>query len=119
MPCVPLFGSQTRFLLGVKIFSIPFDQSRVLIFSVNPAQEDKEYFRDLVYGNIVVRHDRINLMMEAKKGQLTHSADSKTDNKEHYDFATVEESEVGRSNNISGKFQGENISVLKISPVLV
>lgn len=73
--------------------------------------ENTEFFRDLVHGNIkyreehsVVRHDMINLMMQAKKGQLTHAADPTTADEKDIGFATVEESEVGKSKRIIGEF---------------
>lgn len=72
-------------------------------------EETTKYFRDLVHGNMkyreehsVVRHDMINLMMQAKKGLLTHSNDTTTDEK-NIGFATVEESEIGKSKGIVGE----------------
>lgn len=43
----------------------------------------------------IIRHDMINLLMEAKKGQLSHNnnAEEKTSD----GFATVEESQIGKS----------------------
>lgn len=79
---------------------------RVRFFS----SEQTKFFRDLVHGNInyreknsVVRHDMINLIMLAKKGQLAHSKDGKDDEKD-IGFATVEESEVGKSKRITSKY---------------
>lgn len=43
----------------------------------------------------IIRHDMINLLMEAKKGSLTN--DAKVEEKITEGFATVEESHVGRS----------------------
>lgn len=44
----------------------------------------------------IVRHDMINLLMQAKKGKLTHEKEEKEE-KEVEGFATVEESQVGKS----------------------
>jgi cytochrome P450 family 9 len=43
----------------------------------------------------IVRHDMINLLMQAKKGQLTHKSNEKENISEG--FATVEESHIGKS----------------------
>lgn len=43
----------------------------------------------------IVRHDMINLLMEAKKGQLTHN--NNVEEKTSEGFATVEESQIGKS----------------------
>lgn len=43
----------------------------------------------------IIRHDMINLLMQAKSGQLAHSA--KTEEKSSDSFATVEESHLGKS----------------------
>uniref|UniRef100_A0A0K8TUK3 unspecific monooxygenase n=1 Tax=Epiphyas postvittana TaxID=65032 RepID=A0A0K8TUK3_EPIPO len=62
----------------------------------------RKFYTDVVLGAMkqreqmnIHRPDMINLLMEAKKGQLAH--DTKTTKDEHAGFATVEESDVGRS----------------------
>ncbi|XP_059611088.1 uncharacterized protein LOC132258012 [Phlebotomus argentipes] len=73
----------------MKFFKIPFFDVRSMTF-----------VRDLVMNTIktreekkIVRHDMINLLMEAQKGNLTHT----TAEKDSAGFATVEESEIGLS----------------------
>ena len=44
----------------------------------------------------IIRHDMINLLIQAKKGKLTHEKEEKED-KVVEGFATVEESQVGKS----------------------
>ncbi|KAI8436354.1 hypothetical protein MSG28_004388 [Choristoneura fumiferana] len=62
----------------------------------------RTFFSGVVLGTIkqreemnIHRPDMINLLMEAKKGQLSH--DTKTTKDEHAGFATVEESDLGKS----------------------
>lgn len=62
-----------------------------------------EYFRDLVHGNMdyreknkIIRHDMIHLLMEARKGNLTHVSNEPKSTQE-IGFATVQESDVGKS----------------------
>nr|BBE49549.1 cytochrome P450 monooxygenase [Adoxophyes honmai] len=62
----------------------------------------REFYSNVVLGAMkqreemnIHRPDMINLLMEAKKGQLSH--DVKTAKDEHAGFATVEESEIGKS----------------------
>lgn len=61
-----------------------------------------KYFRDLVHDTIshrekhgIVRHDMINLLIEAKRGELFHKVEEDAD--EDIGFATVQESKVGRT----------------------
>lgn len=82
-------------------------------------KEQTDYFRHLVHDNIkcreennIVRHDMINLLMEARKGMLNHNVQ----NNEKYDddagYATVQESELGKSSmKIQSKSNG-NIFLL-------
>lgn len=44
----------------------------------------------------IIRHDMINLLLQAKKGKLTHEKEDKEE-KLQEGFATVEESQVGKS----------------------
>ncbi|XP_059610759.1 probable cytochrome P450 9f2 [Phlebotomus argentipes] len=60
--------------------------------------DGKAFIHDLVMNTIktreeknIVRHDMINLLMEAKRGNLAHT----TTEKDSAGFATVEESEIG------------------------
>jgi cytochrome P450 family 9 len=64
--------------------------------------ESCNFFRDTIYENFrtrekfgIVRHDMINLMLEARKGRLSHNNNS--EEKIVDGFATVEESNVGKS----------------------
>lgn len=73
---------------------------RIKFFS----DEQSSFFRKLVRGNMdyrekerQVRHDMIDTLLEAKKGKLAHSGQGDCGEKDS-GFATVEESEVGRSN---------------------
>lgn len=68
--------------------------------------DQSEFYRDLVHKNMqyrekhnITRHDMINLLIEAKKGKLFHTdADSEASASDrNIGFATVEESEVGKS----------------------
>ena len=45
----------------------------------------------------IIRHDMINLLMQARKGNLKH--ESKEEEKIADGFATTEESEIGKSQN--------------------
>lgn len=76
------------------------------------SQKQSDYFRELVHGNMkyrednkIIRHDMINLLMEARKGNLSHSTNAPHSKKEiEIGFATVDESDVGRSSRkITGK----------------
>lgn len=53
----------------------------------------------------IVRHDMINLLMEAQKGKLSYSAEEKTTE----GFATVEESDIGKSQ-VTRKWEDEEIA---------
>lgn len=62
-----------------------------------------EYFRNLVHGNMgyreknkIIRHDMIDLLMEARKGNLTHIS-TESQSSQEIGFATVQESDVGKS----------------------
>ncbi|CAD0254264.1 unnamed protein product [Spodoptera exigua] len=63
-------------------------------------KETTDYFTNVVLGtmknrekNKIVRNDMINILMEVKKGQLTHE---KEDKDADAGFATVEESHIGK-----------------------
>lgn len=65
-------------------------------------EKDATYLRTMVHTNMnyreqnnIFRPDMINLLMEAKKGVLQHEQTKETD--DHVGFATVQESEVGKS----------------------
>lgn len=75
---------------------------RIPFFTVG----ESEFYRDLVQKNMqyreknnITRHDMINLLIEAKKGKLFHTdADNNESASErNIGFATVEESDVGKS----------------------
>lgn len=75
---------------------------RIKFFS----EEQTKFFRNLVCGNMayrdketsqVLRNDMIDILLEAKKGKLSYSGPSGL-GEQDTGFATVEESEVGRSN---------------------
>lgn len=66
-------------------------------------RKQTEYFRDLVHDNMgyreknkIIRNDMIHLLMEARKGNLTHASNEPHSTHE-IGFATVQESEVGKS----------------------
>ncbi|CAH2106041.1 unnamed protein product [Euphydryas editha] len=66
------------------------------------SRKSREYFTSLVLGamkdreaNRIVREDMIHLLMEARKGRLTHDSKIVGDRKE-FGFATVPESPYGR-----------------------
>lgn len=45
----------------------------------------------------IIRHDMINLLLQARKGQLAHSINNVIEEKASDGFATVEESQLGKS----------------------
>lgn len=89
------FGTQIKFVFYrmcpwlMELLKIPlFDESgrsfmKNLVLSTMKTREEKK----------IVRPDMIHLLMEAQKGNLTHS----TGDKDSAGFATVEESEIGLS----------------------
>ncbi|XP_050345946.1 cytochrome P450 9e2-like [Nymphalis io] len=67
------------------------------------SNETKRFFIDLVMGTMkdrevrnIIRPDMIHLLMEAKKGQLSHDEKNGSNNEQDTGFATVEESSVGK-----------------------
>ncbi|XP_039754300.1 uncharacterized protein LOC120629425 [Pararge aegeria] len=73
------------------------------------SEETKEFFVNLVLSTMkdrearkIIRPDMIHLLMEAKKGQLTHEEDKSSNDNENRGrdagFATVEESNEGKKN---------------------
>lgn len=86
------FLGYTSFPSLMKLFKIGFFNEKQI-----------KYFRDLTHDTIVnreklgiVRHDMINLLIEAKKGKLFHKLDDEND--ADIGFATVQESNIGKSN---------------------
>lgn len=55
----------------------------------------------------IIRHDMINLLIQAKKGKLTHEKESEND-KTVEGFATVEESQVGK-NSVNRKWEDDDL----------
>lgn len=55
----------------------------------------------------IIRHDMINLLIQAKQGKLTHEKDAET-KKSVEGFATVEESQVGR-NAVARKWEDDDL----------
>lgn len=71
-----------------------------LKFTITPPVVSK-FFKKLVMETIenreksgIIRHDMINLLMQAKKGTLVHEEDTKDSSETG--FATVQESTIGR-----------------------
>lgn len=67
-------------------------------------KKESDYFRNLVNGNMefreknnIIRHDMINLLMEARRGNLSHTSEPQSDKENEIGFATVQESDVGKS----------------------
>lgn len=74
----------------MKLFNIKLFDGRINVF-----------FQDAILNTIkvreeqgIIRHDMINLLMQAKKGILTHDS---SDEKVSDGFATVEESQMGKA----------------------
>lgn len=66
-------------------------------------QETTDFFQGVIEETMkvreekgIVRHDMINLLIQAKKGKLAHEKE-KDEEKVHDGFATVEESQVGQT----------------------
>lgn len=56
--------------------------------------------------NKIIRHDMINLLMEARNGNLSHSANAPQSKKEiEIGFATVDESDVEGKEDQSQSYQ--------------
>lgn len=55
----------------------------------------------------IIRHDMINLLIQAKKGNLTHEKDTENE-KSVEGFATVEESQVGK-NAVTRKWEDDDL----------
>lgn len=98
-------GAQSLKFFGYASIPAVMDFFKIKFFS----DAHTKFFRDLVHGNMsyreknnVVRHDMINLLMEAKKGNLHHNSQEDTAGKD-IGFATVQESEVGKTKKITGK----------------
>lgn len=98
-------GAQSLKFFGYASIPAIMDFFKVKFFS----DDQTKFFRDLVHGNMsyreknnVVRHDMINLLMEAKKGNLNHNSQEDAAEKD-IGFATVQESEIGKTKKITGK----------------
>lgn len=97
-------------LQGLKFFGYSSFPALMNLFKVKFfSDESTKFFRDLVHGNMsyreqnkVIRHDMINLLMEAKKGNLQHNSQEDSPEKD-IGFATVQESEIGKTKKITGK----------------
>lgn len=81
------------------------------------SRKESEYFRNLVNGNMkyreenkIIRHDMINLLMEARKGNLSHTSEPQSDKEIEIGFATVQESDVGKSSQkITGTYLNDSL----------
>lgn len=78
------------------------------------AQDVSDFFRTLVKTTIetreklgIVRPDMLNLLMEARKGKLSYE-DTEKNNEDTAGFATVEESDIGKS--VDVKFESNSIA---------
>ncbi len=56
----------------------------------------------------IIRHDMINLLIQAKQGKLTHEKEPETKMKSVEGFATVEESQVGK-NAVTRKWDDDDL----------
>ncbi|XP_026729529.1 uncharacterized protein LOC113495130 [Trichoplusia ni] len=102
------------YVMGKKISTFTFRQILTFFFLMNLpklaklmkldflTEEGKLFFKDLFMGTMrdreernIIRPDMIHLLMEAKKGKLTH--DEVKTNDTAAGFATVEESSVGQT----------------------
>lgn len=94
------FGSFMTTLKFMGYFTVP-----KLMKALNIKFFDKEttdFFQEAITETMkiretkgIIRHDMINILMQAKKGKLTHEKEK--DEKEVEGFATVEESNVGKT----------------------
>lgn len=82
----------------MKLLNVKFFDSETTGFFQNAITETMKA-RD---ENKIIRHDMINLLMQAKKGKLTHEKEEK-ESKPADGFATVEESQVGTANVTAGR----------------
>ncbi|XP_046959649.1 uncharacterized protein LOC124529784 [Vanessa cardui] len=90
---------QMLFFIVMSIFPIFASILNLKLFS----NETKNFFENLVMGTMkdrehrsIVRPDMIHLLMEAKKGRLTHDESNGINKEQDTGFATVEESSVGK-----------------------
>ncbi|XP_047529705.1 uncharacterized protein LOC125065894 [Vanessa atalanta] len=90
-----------QMLLFFTLSACPF---LVKIFKITLfSNETKDFFIDLVLNTMkdrdarsIIRPDMIHLLMEAKKGRLSHEEKGSGDNYQDTGFATVEESSIGK-----------------------
>nr|QLI62194.1 cytochrome P450 45 [Streltzoviella insularis] len=95
-------ASSFNFSQLLKFFGYTSFPSLMKLFKLSLfTKETKDFFTELVTSTMkdrethnTIRPDMIHLLMEAKKGQLTH--EDKTAQDEDAGFATVEESSVGK-----------------------
>ncbi|KAJ0177501.1 hypothetical protein K1T71_007510 [Dendrolimus kikuchii] len=87
---------QMFIFLGFLLFPKMMKKLKITFFT----EKMTNFFRNLVQGTMqerelksITRHDMIHLLMEAKKGKLSHDAST---NDSDAGFATVEESSVGK-----------------------
>jgi cytochrome P450 family 9 len=78
------------------------------------SKEVDDFFRYAIHDTMkireekgIIRHDMINILMQVKKGQLTHEKEN--EEKVVDGFATVEESQVGKSS-VNTKWDDEDLS---------
>ncbi|XP_046959650.1 uncharacterized protein LOC124529785 [Vanessa cardui] len=90
-----------QMLLFFTLSACPF---LVKIFKITLfSNETKDFFIDLVLNTMkdrdargIIRPDMIHLLMEAKKGRLSHEEKGSDDSRHDTGFATVEESSIGK-----------------------
>lgn len=95
------FGSFFTTLKFIGYFLIPSVMKALNVKFFD--DETTAFFQNAITGNMkireeknIVRHDMINLLMQAKKGKLSHEKEKEEHNKNE-GFATVEESQLGRT----------------------
>lgn len=78
-------------------------------------QETTEFFQNAIEETMkireekgIIRHDMINLLIQAKKGKLTHEKEKESE-KTTDGFATVEESQVGTAE-VKRKWEDDDLT---------
>lgn len=94
----------TTFKTTMKLIGFMTVPKLMKMFGINFLDKEcTEFFKEAIIETMktreeknIIRHDLINLLLQAKKGQLSHKRDN-NDEKVIDGFATVEESELGKA----------------------
>lgn len=106
------FSSFITTLKLIGLFTVPklMEAFNIKLFD----NETTEFFQKAINETMktreregIIRHDMINLLIQAKQGKLTHENEVET-KKSAEGFATVEESQVGR-NTVTRKWEDEDL----------